>query len=47
MPSSSVFMGNLKDDILYLMVADNFIEEELPDIQKTKDTDIFILKVIL
>lgn len=47
MPSSSVFMGNLKDDILYLMVTDNFIEEELPDIKKTKDTDIFILKVIL
>ena len=46
-PSSTLFMGNLKDNVLYLMVSDDLIENQLPDIKKTKDTDIFILKVML
>jgi hypothetical protein len=47
MPPSSIFMGNLRNNILYLMTSDYFINEQFPDIEKTEDTDIYVLKVML
>ena len=47
MPSSAMFMGNLKDNALYLMVADDFVNEQLPNLVQTEETDVFIIKVML
>ena len=46
-PLSSIFMGNLKDNALYLMASDDFIETQFPDAKRTENTDIYILKIKL
>ena len=46
-PLSSIFMGNLKDNALYLMASDDFIETQFPDAKRTESTDIYILKIKL
>lgn len=47
MPPSTMLMGNLKDNALYLMVADDFVNEQLPNLVQTEETDVFIIKVML
>ena len=47
MPPSTIFMGNLKDNALYLMAEGEFVGEQFPNLVRAKETDIFIIKVML
>jgi hypothetical protein len=40
-------MGNLKDNALYLMAEGEFVGEQFPNLVRAKETDIFIIKVML